>query len=175
MLSTLISVLEDLKKSPAIAIVFFLIGSIAGLGAYKYVSGVFNADVVLSGSYIYKTDIDKEYVTKDRYTAEADELKTAKSDLESIKKQLADVKAAQLTMSNSVCQRFALDEDNVITEQRNVEQNIQSALSPYISSIKKGDDLMQADMHRADELRKYSEQLNQQLVQLRTNLSNCGR
>jgi polyhydroxyalkanoate synthesis regulator phasin len=175
MLNILISVFDDLKKNPAIAIIFFFIGSVAGLSAYKYVSGVVNADVVLSGSYIYKTDIDKDYVAKERYAAQADELKSAKSDVESLKKQLADLKAAQLTMSNSVCQRFALDENNVITEQSNVEREIQSALSPYISAMPKGDELMQADAHRVDELRKYSEQLNQQLIQLRTNLSSCGR
>lgn len=45
--------LDDFKKHTALALLFLSTGFIAGLGAYKYVSGFFNADVVLHDSYIY--------------------------------------------------------------------------------------------------------------------------
>ncbi len=60
-------------------------------------------------------------------------------------------------------------------EQQHTENSIQSALSLYIAYLKKDDQQLQADARRARELRKYSELLNQQLIQVRGELAKCGK
>lgn len=166
---------EDFKKNTALALLFLATGFGAGLGAYKYLSGFFNADVVLSNSYIYKTDIEKTHIPTERYMFITEELKAAKSEIESLKKQNVQLIAAQSSMSVSVCQRYAQEANAIISEQQRTERDIQSALSLYGFSSKKDEPQLQADTRRAQELRKYSEQLNQQLIQIRSEISKCGK
>lgn len=168
-------ILDDLKKHPGIALIFFAIGLCAGLGAYKYISGLFNADVVLHDSYIFKSEIEKTHIPVERYQAIAEDMKSAKADNENLKKQIALLQASQSAASWSVCQRIAQDANVVMLEQQKTEREIQSALSPYAAYIPKNDQQLQADAKRVEELRKYSEQLNQQIIQVRTEITKCAK
>lgn len=166
---------EEFKAHTALALGFLAMGFIAGLGTFKYLSGFFNADVVLHGSYIYKSEIEKTHVPTERYVFVVEELKAAKSENESLRKQNSQLLASQSTMSVSVCQRYAHEANSIISEQRSTEAAIQSALSLYVSLTKKDEPQLQADARRAQELRKYSELLNQQLIQVRGEISKCGK
>ena len=166
---------EDFKKHTALALLFLAIGFGAGLGTYKYMSGFFNADVVLHDSYIYKSEIEKTHVPIERFAYISEELKAAKSETESLKKQNAQLLASQNSMSVSVCQRYATEANSIMTEQQRTENSIQSALSLYTSYLKKDEPQLQADTRRAQELRKYSELLNQQLIQVRGEIAKCGK
>lgn len=168
-------ILEDFKKHTALGLLFLAIGFVAGLSAYKYISGLFNADVVLRDSYVYKTDIEKTHVPTEKYMFIAEELKAAKSENESLKKHNSQLLVAQSSMSVSVCQRYAQEANQIISEQQRTERDIQSALSLYGFASKKDELQLQADTRRAQELRKYSEQLNQQLIQIRGEISKCGK
>lgn len=166
---------DDFKKHPGLALIFLAAGFGAGLTAYKYVSSIFNADVVLHDSYIYKSEIEKTHVPIERHQAVAEEMKTAKADNESLKKQLAQLQASQAAMTQSVCQRFAQEANAIMVEQQQTEREIQSSLSPYVAYIPKNEQQLQADAKRVQESRKYSEQLNQQIIQVRTEIAKCAK
>lgn len=166
---------NDFKQHTGLALIFLAVGASAGLFAYKYVSDVFNADVVLHDSYIYKSEIEKTHVPIERYQALAEEMKSVKADSESLKKQVAQLQASQSAMSVSVCQRFASEANAIMVQQQQVEQSIQSALSPYSAYITQNEQQLQADSKRVQELRKYSEQLNQQLIQVRSEIAKCNK
>ena len=165
----------DFKKHTGLALIFLAIGAGAGLCAYKYISGVFNADVVLHDSYIYKSEIEKTHVPIERYQALSEEMKSVKMNSENLKKQVIQLQASQSEMSVSVCQRFASEANRVMAQQEQVEQSIQSALSPYSAYITKNELQLQADSRRVQEQRKYSEQLNQQLIQIRSEIAKCNK
>jgi hypothetical protein len=168
-------ILNDFKQHTGLALIFLSVGAGAGLFAYKHVSGIFNADVVLHGSYIYKSEIEKTHVPIERHQALADEMKSVKADNENLKKQVTQLQASQSAMSVSVCQRFGHEANAIMTEQQRVEQSIQSALSPYVAYSSKNEKQLQADAKRVQELRKYSEQLNQQIIQVRTEIAKCNK
>jgi hypothetical protein len=168
-------ILDDFKQHTGLALIFLGVGAGAGLFAYKHVSGIFNADVVLHGSYIYKSEIEKTHVPIERHQALADEMKSVKADNENLKKQVTQLQASQSAMSVSVCQRFGHEANAIMTEQQRVEQSIQSALSPYVAYSSKNEQQLQADAKRVQELRKYSEQLNQQIIQVRTEIAKCNK
>ncbi|WP_421148520.1 hypothetical protein [Aeromonas dhakensis] len=167
--------LDDFKKHTALALLFLSTGFIAGLGAYKYVSGFFNADVVLHDSYIYKSDIEKTHVPIERYTYVSEELDRTKLHNENLQKQQAQLLASQSSMSISICQRHASEANAIILKQQAAESSIQSALSLYSGIYKKDDDQLRADERLVEELRRYSELLNQQLIQVRGEISKCGK
>ncbi len=169
------SLWEEFKNHTAIALLFLVTGFGAGLGAYKYLSGFFNADVVLHDSYVYKSDIEKTHVPNERYAYVAEELKSAKVEIELLKKQNTQLLASQSAMSVSVCQRYAAEANEIISQQQQVEKSIQSTLSPYTNFAAKDEQQLQADAKRVAEFRKYSEQLNQQLIQVRTEISKCAK
>lgn len=166
---------EDFKNHTGLALLFLAVGFGAGIGTYKYISGFFNADVVLHDSYIYKSEIEKTHVPVERFSYATEELKNAKSEIETLKKQSAQLMASQNSMSVSVCQRYASEANATVIEQQNVEDSIQSELSLYGPYSKKDDQQLQAGARRAQELRKYSELLNQQLMQVRGEIAKCGK
>jgi hypothetical protein len=164
---------DDFTKHTGLALIFLGVGAGAGLFAYKYISGVFNADVVLHDSYIYKSEIEKTHVPIERHQALADEMKSVKADNESLKKQATQLQISQSTMTISVCQRFAHEANTIMAQQQQVEADIQFALSPYVVYSAKSEQQQLADTKRVQELRKYSEQLNQQIVQVRSEIAKC--
>jgi hypothetical protein len=166
------SLLEEFKNHTSIALLFLVAGFGAGLGTYKYLSGFFNADVVLHDSYVYKSDIEKTHVPNERYSYVVEQLKNSKAEVETLKKQSDGLLASQSAMAVSVCQRYANEANAIIAEQRHVETSIQVTLTSYGFRDEK---LLQADAKRAEELRKYSELLNQQLIQIRGEISKCGK
>jgi hypothetical protein len=166
---------NDFKRHPGLGLIFLAVGFSAGLGAYRYVSGIFNADVVLHDSYIYKSEIEKSHVPIERYQAIADELNSTKSDNENLKKLISQLQASQSAISVSVCQRFVQEMDTIMFEQQQTEREIQSLLSPNILYIAKNEQQLQADSKRVQELRKHSELLNQQLIQVRSEIAKCAK
>lgn len=167
--------LDDFKKHTALALLFLSTGFIAGLGVYKYISSLFNADVVLHDSYVYKSDIEKTHVPIERYTYLLGEFNRTKLQNESLQKQQAQLSASQSSMSISICQRLASEANAIILKQQAAESSIQSALSLYSGIYKKDDDQLQADERLVEELRRYSGLLNQQLIQVRGEISKCGK
>jgi hypothetical protein len=166
-------IVDEFRKSPVIAAMFFVIGFVIGLGAFKYGSGLFNADVVLRGSYIYKSDIESTFVPVQRFAALSEELKSVKLENESFRKEVEHLRAGQSAMSTSVCQRFAMDASSLTTDQHLTESEIQRLLSPYTAYAMKSEPQLGADRLRVQELRKYSQQINDQLLQLRNEISKC--
>lgn len=166
---------KEFKKNPWLAVAFFALGFIVGLGAFKYGSSFFNADVVLRGSYIYKSDIESTHIPLQRYSAVSEELRAYKSENESMRRDVEYLRAAQSAMSTSVCQRFAIEINNLTAEQQRTEILIQNMLSPFNSFSYKSEDQINADRIRVAESRKYSEQLNSQLIQVRNEISKCNR
>ena len=166
---------DDFKNHTALALLFLATGFGAGLATYKYLSGFFNADVVLHDSYIYKSEIEKTHVPIERFAYISEELKTTKSENENLKKQNTQLLASQNSMSVSVCQRYAAEANSIMAAQQDTESSIQSALSLYSSYSKKDEQQLQADARRAQELRKYSELLNQQIIQVRGEIAKCGK
>jgi hypothetical protein len=167
--------LDDIKQHPAIAIIFLGAGFLIGLGAFRYGAGFFNAAVVLRDSYIYKSEVETTHVPIQRFAAVSDELKGLRSENESLRREVEQLRASQSAMSTSVCQRFAQEANTLASEQQRTESNVQYLLSPYAAYSKKTEDQLNADRMRVGELRKYSEQLNQQLIQVRAEVSRCNR
>lgn len=164
---------KEFKNNVAVALLFLLVGFIVGVGAYKYLSDFFNADVVLKGSYLYKTDIEKQYVNIDRYEKALKNIERLESENTNLKSQNANLKASVSEFSISVCQRYASEANSIIEVQRDVEDQIQKALSLYVSFNKKDNEQLLADKEKSIELRRYSELLNEQLIQVREKISNC--
>lgn len=109
----------------------------------------------------------------ERYNYIIDELKSEKSENERLKIDNAKLLASQSSMSISVCQRYASEVNAITSTQQEVEKDIQQALSPYVEFNKKADYEIIADDKRAEEMRKYSEQLNQQIALLREKMASC--
>lgn len=163
---------DEFKNHTAIAILFLATGFTAGIGSYKYLSGFFNADVVLHDSYVYKSDIEKTHVPVERFAYLTEELKAAKLEAETAKKQNTQLQAAQNAMSVSVCQRYAEEANAIIGVQQRTEASIQAELSPLYG---RNQEQTQLSTKRVEEARKYSELLNQQLLQIRGEIAKCGR
>lgn len=166
---------DDVKAHPAMAGIFLLTGFVAGLSAYKYVPVLNDAETVIKGSYILKVDIDKTHVSQERYKTLETDLSSAKTEVEALTKRSQDLSKQVSEMSSSVCQRYALDVSSLTGEQQRAETTIQAVLSPYTFAGVKDQAQLLADDQRAKQLSRYSEQLNQQIIQIRGELAKCGR
>ncbi|WP_447042680.1 hypothetical protein [Vreelandella sp. H-I2] len=167
--------LNDVKQHPGVAVVFFVVGFVVGLGVFKYGAGFFNADVVLKGAYVYKSELESSYVPLQRFSAATEEINSIKSENDSLRSEVERLRLSQSEMSTSVCQRFATEANNLIIEQQRVESDIQALLSPYMGYSKKSEDRLNADRARVQEFRAYSGNLNVQLAQVRGEISKCNR
>ncbi|ABO23559.1 hypothetical protein SHLO109777_02980 [Shewanella loihica] len=164
---------NEFKNSVAVALLFLLLGFIGGVGAYKYLSDFFNADVVLKGSYVYKTDIEKQFISAELYEKALKRIEGLETKNADLKSNNDSLRASVSEFSRSICQRYASEANSIIDEQREVEDSIQNALSLFISYSKKDEERLAADKEKAIELRKYSAQLNEQLIQVREKISKC--
>src|SRR5690554_6825994 len=94
------------KNNVAVALLFMLIGFLGGVGTYKYLSDFFNADVVLKNSYVYKTDLEKNYVIVDIYNKLAEKLSSLEKENVELRQQNSKLKDSMSEFSISVCQRY---------------------------------------------------------------------
>ncbi|RQO35852.1 hypothetical protein DBR37_05690 [Herminiimonas sp. KBW02] len=79
------------------------------------------------------------------------------------------------TYNRSICNRLANEINSLTTQQQNSEAKI-----PYhLEAVKYGRERTPADIEggrqTAEQLRKYSEQLGQQIIQARSDLVRCGQ
>ena len=166
---------EIFKNNVAVAQLFLFLGFASGVIAFKYVSDIFNVDVVLKGSYVFKNEIEKEYVPLERYRDLVQKIDALEQKNTNLKKLNSSLQEQVSQVSVSVCQRYASEADSIIEEQRQVEKDIQKLLSLYYSYDKKDESQLAADREKVGELRKYSDSLNQQLIQVREKISKCVR
>ncbi|AKJ28598.1 hypothetical protein AAW51_1907 [Caldimonas brevitalea] len=167
--------LEDFKRHTGLALIFLAAGFIGGLLTYRHVAGIFNADVVLKNSYIYKSEIERTHVPVERYKLLSEDLKDLRSESEKLKALLVQSQLAVSALSGSVCDRFTQEANSLMVEQQSVERQIQQALDTgSLLGGTKADSDMEADGRKAAELRRYSAQLQQQLMQVRGEIARCG-
>lgn len=161
---------KEFKNNIAVALLFLTIGFAAGLGTYKYLSDFFNTEVVLKDSYIYKSDIEESYVHLNKYEALLNDFDSQIKEKAAIEARNKELQMSLSEISTAVCKTFELDVSNITKRQQKVEAEIKDK-SRYrgISSEDRSNQKI------VIELRKYSEQLNQQLIQVREKLSKCIR
>lgn len=79
------------------------------------------------------------------------------------------------TYNRSICDKLAIEIDSLTIQQRNTEARIPD----HLEVVKYGRERSPADVEggsrTAEQLRKYSEQLGQQIIQARTDLVRCGQ
>lgn len=165
---------KDFKNKIPIPIIFLIVGYVAGIGTYKYLSHFLNADVVLKDSYVYKSEIYKQYVPIDDYKKLEAELKSLKDEKLLLEKQNTSIQETISDYSKSICEKFEIEAKSLIKEQQQIEKKIQETLSPYTGGIgwnKKEESQLLSDKEKVKELRRHSELLNNQLMQIREKIS----
>jgi hypothetical protein len=160
-----IDIWGNFKKYTGLALLFLCLGAGGMAVGGKSLLEVFQLDLVPRNFYIYKSDIDKTHVPIERFKEVAADLKLTKKQSESFKKQLLKSSA-----STSRRQRLEQQEDAIIAEQQRTDESIDLALR-YQSLSNEEPSI--ADTARVQELRRRSELWNQQLTQVRTELSKC--
>lgn len=168
---------DEFKEHTALALIFFGIGAI-GVSFLYYViyANLHLFDIVPHDSYIYRSVIEKTYVPIEQHEALKNEMKSLRINIENLIKQNTILQQSQSVMSTSVCQRFAYEADGIVNRQRKAEDDIQSLLSPTEwRGVAKSEIQMQADEKRAQELRQYSQQLDRQLFQVRSEIAKCNK
>ncbi|WP_199459790.1 hypothetical protein [Vibrio owensii] len=188
-----------IKKHPAMAIFCVCVGYAGGIGTYKYLSVFLSTDVVLKNSYIYKSEIDKTHVPIEQYNLLRDEYRDIKLDIKNnyisldvhsyvlndlalVRDNLRKLREENITLieykSKSVaesCKQTASEIKSILNHQNKVEQNIAKLVSVYLPSGSqiKNDNRIKGDLLKAEEQRKYSEQLNLQLEELYKQRQRC--
>jgi hypothetical protein len=130
------SILDDIKKHPVVAIIFWFVG----IATFFVLFYFFGHDF-----YILKTDVEKTHVTNEKFNLIKQEVETLKADNLSLRKYSAEVDSYKLSMSNSVCQQFNADIKTLSDRQYVSHDDIERQL------------------------------LNQQIIQLREKLAQCGK
>ncbi len=181
------------------AIFCVCVGYAGGIGTYKYLSVFLSTDVVLKNSYIYKSEIDKTHVPIEQYNLLRDEYRDIKLDIKNnyisldvhsyvlndlalVRDNLRKLREENITLieykSKSVaesCKQTASEIKSILNHQNKVEQNIAKLVSVYLPSGSqiKNDNRIKGDLLKAEEQRKYSEQLNLQLEELYKQRQRC--
>lgn len=167
---------DEISNKPALTVVLLVLIVAAyflGLLTSKYIFDAFSLQVVPKGSFVYNADIVNDYVTAKKY----EDLLNQKRDLErtndELKSELTRIKERGIAYSQAVCNRIAQEIDNYTRQHSQTMSSIQSLTSAYTALGLKDQDSRENDEHQAAELRKYTEQLNQQLTRLREDFSKC--
>jgi hypothetical protein len=187
-----LNIWNSIKTNPDIAILCLCIGYVGGIGTYKYLSDYLDTDVVLKNSYIFKSEIDKNYVSLAQYNILRDEYRDIKSeiknsfvsldvhnyllkDLKEMSHGVSKLRNDNISLteykSNSVatfCKQTTDEIRTMVRLQNKVETQIEQLVDTFspLSSSPKRDTRIKSDRLKAEEKRKHSEQLNLQLTEL---------
>jgi hypothetical protein len=169
---------DEIKGNPATVIfsaVFVLIAYVGGLVTSKYVFEAFSLEVIPKNSFVYKVDIEKEYVPVAKYTALLAQAQSLEQSQAALAASLESAKSNgdRAVYSQAVCNRIAQEINNYTSWHGQVTSRIQTLTSAYYTNGVKGEEWRQSDERQANDLRTYAEQLNQQLTKLREDFSKC--
>lgn len=165
---------DQLKQHPHIAVLFLIVGVFIGVMATRYIPGLAGADTVLHDSYLYKTEVQSKYVPIEQFTAKEQALNNLKTQFDVLQAAFNKLQLAQGVIAKQACERFANEVTTLSNRQQTIDQNIQSTLSgPSIGMAVFGNRQAEIDDLYIQELRKSSEQLNQQILQIRSALIKC--
>jgi hypothetical protein len=169
---------DEIKGNPATVVfsaVFVLIAYGGGLFTSKYVFEALSLEVIPKNSFVYKVDIEKEYVPAAKYTALLAQAQSLEQTRTALTASLESAKSNgdRAVYSQAVCNRFAQEINNHTNWLGQVTTRIQTLTSAFYTNGVKGEDWRQSDERQANDLRKYAEQLNQQLTKIREDYSKC--
>lgn len=176
---------DDVKANPGLCLIFVVVGFALGLAAQKFLfsNSPGEYDVVLKDSYIKKDEISRLYVQKGDF----DTLSARAEKLESLNRSLSNENASLKInerggaerVASEACRAYSVDLSSLGIQQRNVESNIEDALSPYTGWVGDRRVKTQAELDAgqklADQLRMQANNLNNQILQLRNSMANCAK
>lgn len=161
--------LDEIRRNPILSIIISVIITI-----FLSLTFIIFAFILYLEPKFYVSNVEYSKAKESFYSLEKD-YNLTKSENETLKKQLDALNINQQNMSFSVCQRYAIEIDNLTAEQRKTKKDIEEYLSPYGYFSAKGKELTEADQKRAEELSKYSDQLNQRILRLNEKLGECRK
>ena len=188
---------NEFKQHTALGILFFILGFSAGLGAYKYLADFFNTEVVVKGSYLPRADIEKQFVSIEKYTIISNEYKDFREEvakgyvsetvhsyvienLEYYKLEFKRLRNKYDVLDNSqtkitlqICIQNSKNINSLVQLQQDVEGLIGSLVSKFNSSYEKSEYQIASDLLKSDQQRIYSQQLNLQLIKLYETRTKC--